>query len=496
MRRAALYLRSSKDRHDISLDAQRRELTGLAQSRGLVVVEEFSDAVESGSTDQRPGFQALICALKDRARKWTVVLALDTSRIARRRYIAEAFRHECRKLGVDIVFAKVPEVDPISQVILDSVLQAMDEVHSLMSREKGMAGMAENVRQGYRAGGRAPYGYRLEHIETGAMRDGAPVTKSRLVQDAATGPGIAAYLKARARGTPAVRAAEQAGIALTSSGLVGIEWNALTYAGHTVWGQLSERPGQPKRRPRAEWIIQRDTHEPLISDAEAEAILARLEAGRAKRYAKPKAAYLLSGVLESPDGTPWHGNAGNYRCGRKNIKAEVVDRSIMERIAADLLSPAFIHSILAKAKDAAAPGGEARQLEKIEQDIAALDRQTSRLTDLLTETTSPDALLRKIEKIEADRGRLIERAEAVREEAHRAQELRRVKESDVRVMLAGLAEDMPAMPPELLGDFVRGLTERITLDPSTFQGEIHYRIAVSSGELMASPRGFEPRLPP
>ncbi|MDP2833676.1 MAG: recombinase family protein [Pseudomonadota bacterium] len=258
MRRAALYLRSSKDRHDISIDAQRSELNTLAQKRGLVV-DEFSDAVESGSTDQRPGFQALIRAMKDRARKWDVVLVLDTSRIARGRYIAQAFRHECKKAGVEILFSKVPEVDPISQVILESVLEAMDEVHSIMSREKGMAGMAENVRQGYRAGGRAPYGYRLEHIETGTMRDGAPVTKSRLVQDVETAPRIAAYLKARAKGMPAVRAAELAGVTLTSSGLVGIEWNALTYAGHSVWGQLSERPGQPKRRPRAEWIIQRDT---------------------------------------------------------------------------------------------------------------------------------------------------------------------------------------------------------------------------------------------
>ena len=49
---------------------------------------------------------------------------------------------EASNKDTDIIFAKVPEVDPISQVILDSVLQAMDEVHSLMSREKGLAGMA------------------------------------------------------------------------------------------------------------------------------------------------------------------------------------------------------------------------------------------------------------------------------------------------------------------------------------------------------------------
>ncbi|MDP2833677.1 MAG: hypothetical protein Q8Q28_10410 [Pseudomonadota bacterium] len=149
-------------------------------------------------------------------------------------------------------------------------------------------------------------------------------------------------------------------------------------------------------------------HEPLITDLEAEAMLSRLEAGRSKRYAKPKAAYLLSGILESPDGAPWHGNAGSYRCGRKNIKAEVVDRSILERIASDLLAPAFISAILARARESATPGAEAREAEKIGQEIAALDRKVARLTDLLTETTAPDALLRKIEDMEADRGKLLE----------------------------------------------------------------------------------------
>ena len=36
MNRAALYLRSSKDRSDVSIDVQRRQLTELAAARRLV----------------------------------------------------------------------------------------------------------------------------------------------------------------------------------------------------------------------------------------------------------------------------------------------------------------------------------------------------------------------------------------------------------------------------------------------------------------------------
>ena len=57
--RAVLYLRSSKDRSDVSIDAQRRELQALAEKLNLIITAEFSDAVESGKDNNRPGFQAL-----------------------------------------------------------------------------------------------------------------------------------------------------------------------------------------------------------------------------------------------------------------------------------------------------------------------------------------------------------------------------------------------------------------------------------------------------
>ena len=72
------------------------------------------------------------------------------------------------------------ESDPIADMVIVGVMEEFDELHSLMSKEKGLAGMAENVRQGFRAGGRAPKGYQLVKIPTGTIREGEAVTKSRL----------------------------------------------------------------------------------------------------------------------------------------------------------------------------------------------------------------------------------------------------------------------------------------------------------------------------
>ena len=55
------------------------------------------------------------------------------------------------------------------------MLRQWDVFHSEFSAEKGRAGMLTNIEKGFRAGGKAPIGYKLEHHETGALRAGVPV---------------------------------------------------------------------------------------------------------------------------------------------------------------------------------------------------------------------------------------------------------------------------------------------------------------------------------
>src|SRR5688572_20048465 len=112
------------------------------------------------------------------------------------------------------------------------------------------------------------------------MRDGEPVTKSKLVPNA-DAPVIAAYLKGRAAGRDGAALARELGLKLSRSTLVGIEWRALTYAGHTVWNVERSRGVaagyEGERSEERARSVQRNTHPALITEAEAEAILTRLE---------------------------------------------------------------------------------------------------------------------------------------------------------------------------------------------------------------------------
>lgn len=496
-KQAALYCRSSKDRSAISIQAQRHELLELAKARQLIVTAEYSDAVESGKDTDRPGFQKLLRDMKSKARTWTAILIYDTSRIGRRRYIAETFRHECKKIGVEIIFAKVPEVDPISQVILDSVFQAMDEVHSLMSREKGLAGMAENVRMGFRAGGRAPFGYRLLAIDTGQIRDGEAVTKSRLEVDPATGPKIAAWLKGRATGKNGRLLADQLGIDLAKSSLSHLEWAAMTYAGHTVWNvhRSKEEAAAGRRRPRSEWIVQRDTHPPLITNEEAEVILARLEGKKADRATRARISdYLFAGLIKSPDGRAWYGNSGNYRIGSTNIRSNLLEEALLAQVAIDLQSDEIVKSMTERARQAQQPS-DGHELQSLQEECRDIEKRIGKLTALLEETDSPAPLLRRIEELEKDREETFQRFTRLEDETRKAKALAAVKESDVRRLLDTLAEDMATLNRDHLKDFLSGMIEEVTLDPTTRSGEIRYRIG-ASGVKLASPRpsGLNPTL--
>ena len=496
MANAAVYARSSKDRSDISIAAQHRELQSLAVGKGLQIVQSFDDAVESGKDDDRPAFQDLIRAIKNRSRGWTHLLCLDTSRLARNRYIAQWIKRDCKRHGVEIIFAKMAETDPVTAILLESVFEGIDEWHSANSREKGLAGMKENVKQGWRAGGRAPAGYRLKHYPTGAMREGVAVTKSKL-ELAEQHEAIATYLRLRSQGVPRVKARIHLTHPLADTTLIGIEWNALVYAGHTVWNRHTEKKsrgaGGPKRRPRDCWVIERNTHPALITDAQAEALIAQLETstlGQAISRAKSAASsFLLTGLLVTSDGKKWVGAGTYYRLkasvaqrGRKLPAAEV-DRQVLAQITSDMRNDAFITALTEAARTSGASHDPATP---IRAHIKRLQREKDRAATLALTTDEPAAFVTLV----SERTRQIEALErevaAVEVDASVSEMVRDLTPMKVRELLMAVGS-----ATAVLHSFV----DRIVLDPD-LGCEIHYRAFHTRCLNMASPRGFEPLSPP
>jgi DNA invertase Pin-like site-specific DNA recombinase len=187
MEGAAIYLRSSNDKAELGPDIQRKELRAFASREKLRVVAEFSDMEISGSLDEtsRPQLKAMMTALRDPQRGWSTILVLDTSRLSRVPAEAAYITGQAEKHRVAIRYAKLPMdgSTPEGGIAL-GMFRLFDEYHSKLSGAKGRAGLEANIAKGFRAGGRAPFGYKLEHHETGGVRDGKAVTKSKLILDA------------------------------------------------------------------------------------------------------------------------------------------------------------------------------------------------------------------------------------------------------------------------------------------------------------------------
>ena len=488
---AVLYLRSSKDRHDVSIESQRHELARLAADRGLTVVGEFRDVVESGKDDDRPGIQALLEAVRRRDRGWAAIHVLDTSRLARRAAAAYIFEdRECKPRGVEVIYKNIPPMEEAERAMYKAMLHGVDEWHSLVSKRKGLQGMRQNVKSGFRAGGRAPVGYRLEHVDTGIVREGKPVLKSRLVASS-DAPAIQRYLKERAQGAARRALVRRLGLQISASSLVGVEWNALTYAGHTVWNVHAEEGTGTRRRPRADWVIQRDTHEALITDAEAETLLKNLEAAHVKRPRRTSGDYLFTGLLKTSEGVPWYGEKSRYyRAGNAHAPAQDVERCLLEKIAADLRSSAFSAALVQRARTSYGREFTA-ELARLNEAERVLARRISGFMDMAEKLDTPGPVLRKVDELEQDRKRLEREMEQARRDAAIAAQARAVTEDQVNRMLDAMANDMERLDRDKLKDFLFTICDRVTLNADTLSARIHYKIPLVRRDRLASPRGFD-----
>lgn len=522
MAQAAIYCRSSKDRAEVGLAAQRAELKAYAKSKGLTIADEFSDMEISGSTDEtsRPGLLKLLDALRSPGRSWTTLLALDTSRIARDPTISLYVTRECEKHGVTIQYAKMP-VDGESAFgeMMLNVVRGFDRLHARLSAEKGSAGLRTNIAEGFRAGGAAPFGFKLEHKETGGMRGGVAVRKSKLVLDPMPAAKVKTFLKARADGVARSQAAKQAKLQDKAvASLIAIERNALTYAGYTVWNQRRKiRPNRddPRKRmewrPKSDWIISEEpTHAAVITRAEADRILAMVDAANPKprgpRVREPK-KFVLSGLLFTPDGKQWHGDAHDncYRAGIKGqrVNAPFLEGQILGKVVADFADRKFLQRTIAEAR---------RMAEGIEADPSAIadeiKRHEKRLNNLLemAADSGDKALLAKMRELEATLARLREEKAAWEERKVLKAKLLAIREDDLIGVLSAQGIKLRGADPRLLeligysdeeylkpDELRRVLTtvvERIEMEPKTRDFRIKYRLPVT-GVKVASPRGCD-----
>lgn len=528
--RAAIYARSSKERTDVSVPSQVEELRALASQRGDAIARVFQDKAESAKTDERPAFQEMMSLAKSKARPFDRIYCYDTSRFSRRREHAAAYKTILKKAGVDLVFLRLPKSDSYVDGIIEGVFEVFDEFHSQKSKADGLRGMRQNAKMGYRAGGAAPFGYRLAPAHEGVNAEGVRVVKNKLEPDPETAPTIREYFKRRASGEPRNQILSdfnsrgimaKRGAPWRASSCVYVERNIDTYLGHTIWNRHAERldgeyVGGKKFRPGSDWVVTRSTHEPLISPEEAEAIR-KLWRPAVPGTSRPRTSdYLLSGVLRcAVCGERMTGGGGFYICaGQKRldghkcrvakVSKDGLERGILRLIRDAFSRPNFQSEIVrrAKAHVRAMKGTGEDKGRHLREAIGKAERARARWIATY-ESEGPgwqsaperiEALTREIDGL----GRKVAEIEGV----NRLSSGVAFTDSHLRDLLARFDESAHRASIQTRRALVQEVIERIDMGPKEQSQagswernvNIFMRLPLTEVEL-ASPGGFEPPLP-
>lgn len=290
---AALYLRLSRDDEgagdSASIVSQREILTRYARERDFPVYGEYVDDGWSGTNFDRPAFKRMLEDIE--AGRVNLVLTKDLSRLGRDyietgRYTEIYFpSRRVRYIAVNDGYdSENPDSDiaPFRNVI--------NEMYARDTSRKIRSAFAARMQSGAFIGNFAPYGYRKD-----------PADRHHLIPHGQTAPVVQRIFRMAAEGwTPSWIARELSGEGIPPPAVQRLldrggeapfpqrEWTAasvarivrnVVYLGHMAQGKttrLSFKSGVTVRNPKAEWVVVKDTHAPLVGQEEFERVGRRL----------------------------------------------------------------------------------------------------------------------------------------------------------------------------------------------------------------------------
>ncbi|WPB87657.1 recombinase family protein [Sediminicoccus rosea] len=505
--RVAVYARfSSENQRDASIEDQVRICRARAEREGWVIAETFTDYAVSGSTTLRPGYQALMSAMRSSA--VDVVLAESLDRLSRDQEHVAGFHKAAQFAGVRIITLSEGEISEL-HVGLKGTMGAL---YLKDLADKTRRGLEGRVREG-RSGGGLSYGYRVVRgpldrrgeLERG-LREIDPVQAQvvrRVFERFAAGESPIAIAKAlNAEGIPGPRGGPWSDGALRGHARVatGILRNPL-YAGRLVcnrrrWLKDPTTGGRVARHNDAEAVIEEEVPELRIIPQElwdkVQARLARAARPQGVReggdgpetlWQHRRAVSLLSGkVVCGVCGGSYATNGKDYMgckaaerqgtCTNKvRIRRSRVEAEVLEALGTRLMEPdavaTFVAEFTAEWNRLSAESGGQVSLRRRELD--QVERQLNGLIDAIADGLRAPGLQDRLDGLGARREAL--RAELAGLEARQSAPRLHPNLSEVyRARVALLREGIEAQGDREVLEAARALIARVEVHPPAEPG--------------------------
>ena len=519
--RAAVYARYSSDaQRAASIEDQVRLCKERLGQEGWRLVQVYRDAAMSGTSDLRPGYQALLEGAREA--EFDIVVAEALDRLSRDQADVATLFKRLRFAGIRLVTLAEGEITEL-HVGLKGTMNALFLKDLADKTRRGLRGRVEAGRSG---GGNA-YGYRV--VSPGALKgDQARGERAvdpaeaaivqRIFQEYADGAAPRRIaMRLNAEGIPAPRGGAWGASAINGNRVrgTGILNNEL-YVGRLVWNRLRyvKDPDTGRRRSRANdeqgLVTTEVPHLRIVPQDLWDAVRARqarldragaTEPGHKRAFwSQQRPRYLFSGLMRcgacgggyskisaTAFGCSTARNKGPTACiNRLTIRRDEMERTVLDGLATRLMDPAlFAEFVTAFTAEWNRLQGEiAGDHEANVAELARVRRHMERLVDAIANGTPPAAVNDRLRDLEARRIALGEQIATAAKPAPRLHpNLAQLYRQKVAALTEVLAKDDAAEVREL----IRGLVEAILLVPE--DGKLRVEIRGELASILALAEG-------
>ena len=306
--KVAIYARCSSDKQedlDRSIPAQLGALRDYVAKNGYSVYKEYVEPGQSayGDDENRERFHEMIRDAKEG--KFDAVIVHRYNRFYRDQYKSLFYKKILRDNGVKVI-SITEELDPesIQGFMLERMIEMMDQVSSMQNAWETMKGMVENAKQGYKNGGRVPYGYRRVEIAVDVHRPN-PKYKVKWEIEPEKAEVVRKIFALRCEGNSLRKITDYLNHNLIPSP-TGKLWDISTiryffiksdmYAGDYIWNFSDMKTRGKKWKDKKEWVIVKDAHPAIIDRKTAQkAKIALGKSNNTKYISSDSSKYILTG---------------------------------------------------------------------------------------------------------------------------------------------------------------------------------------------------------
>ena len=397
-----IYARySSHSQTEQSIEGQLQTCHEFAKHNGHIVIGEYIDRAQSGTTDSRAEFQRMIADSDKHAFEGVLVYQLD--RFARNRYDSAINKAKLKKNGVRVISARENISDDASGILVEGVLESMAEYYSAELSQKIRRGMNINAEKCLSNGSNPGLGYYVDeerrfHVDP----EGAAIVREifEMYASGKTVAEITKYLNSK-------RVKTSLGKEFNKNSLHRLLRNK-RYIGYYIYKDTETPGGMPRiiedeLFERVQHILERNKKAPARSRGREEYLLTtKLFCGYCRE------------MMTGYGGTGKSGKAYHYyACNnfkRRKCKKKVVNKEKIEnRVVLEcckLLTDSNIERIASAVADVCKTDQDTSAIKRIKAAIQETDTAIENLWKALEHGQAVDMITERIEKRKQEKAEL------------------------------------------------------------------------------------------